>query len=86
MVKNCDDSHFPAENQLTQMPQYNPNLPPLSGLILSMFNTYNPRQTLRNIATRSRASRSTIRKHIRQLIHAGLLRKHGKGKGTWYTM
>ena len=81
-----DSSHFPAREELRNMPKYNPDLPPLAGHILGLFATTEPRQTLRSIAARSRASRSTIRKRINELIRAGHLRKHGKGKATWYTL
>ena len=67
-------------------PEYDPALPPLSGIILGLFRPWDPRWTLRAIVSRTRRSRSTIKKRIGELLRAGLLRKHGKGKATWYTL
>jgi hypothetical protein len=30
--------------------------------------------------------RNTIKYHLRELLRAGLARKHGRGKATWYTL
>jgi predicted HTH transcriptional regulator len=85
MTKDKSGCFLTAEDYKT-MREYDPALPPLSGRILGLFKLYEPRWTLRDIASRSRASRATIRKRIGELIRAGLLRKHGKGKSTWYSL
>lgn len=79
-------SHFPTAEDYKTMPQYDPALPPLSGRILGLFKPSQPRQTLRDITLHTRASRSTLKKYIGDLIRSGHLRKRGKGRATWYTL
>ena len=32
------------------------------------------------------ANRSTVKKRISELLNANILQRHGKGKGTWYSL
>ncbi len=83
-MKKIDKDGFlvndPAE------PEYDPALPPLSGEILGLFTPFHPRQAMTDILDRTRASRSTVKRRLRQLIRAGLLQRRGKGRETWYTL
>ena len=85
MAKN-DFDHILTEEQLRQIPRYDPTLSPLAGHILSLFSVTKPRLMMRTIVRRTPMSPSTIRKCINHLIREGFMRRHGKGKGTWYTM
>lgn len=40
--------------------------------------------TVREAAQLTGANRNTIKQHLRQLVHQGLLRREGEGKGSWY--
>ena len=60
------------------------NLPELSGQILSVVKEHG-RATISDIEAITRANRNTIKVRLRELVTDGLLAKHGKAKGTWYT-
>ena len=59
-------------------------LPDLSEQILAIAKDHG-RTTISDIEVISRANRNTIKVRLRELVTDGLLVKHGKGKGTWYT-
>ena len=44
------------------------------------------RVTVREAEKLTGVSRNTIKFHIQKLVSEGLLKKHGRGKGTWYTL
>ncbi|MBF0202506.1 MAG: Fic family protein [Desulfamplus sp.] len=60
------------------------NLPALSEQILSIIKEHG-RATISDIEVTTGANRNTIKVRLRELVTDGLLVKHGKGKGTWYT-
>lgn len=60
------------------------NLPELSGQILSIVKEHG-RATISDIEAITRANRNTIKVKLRELTTSGLLARHGKAKGTWYT-
>jgi len=43
------------------------------------------RLTMSHAVDRTGANRNTIKVHLRQLVAQGRLRRHGGGRGTWYT-
>ena len=85
-MSKSDSDQIPTKSSFEAQPEYDPALPPLSGHILSLFYSHQPRRTLRDIARRTHASRSTLKKYISELIRSGHLRKRGKGRATWYTL
>ena len=84
-MKDSSDLFITWE-QASKIPCYNPDIPPLSGQILSMLYPSEPRCTLKQIVESTRKHPNTVKKHVRDLVRAGLLRKHGKGRATWYTL
>ena len=58
-------------------------LPPLSAALLQLARA-GTRLTVRNAVTLTSANRNTVKLHLKQLVHRGLLRQEGRGKGTWY--
>lgn len=61
-------------------------LAPLSGLSESLLEIVRShgRVTIRDAVSLTGASRNTVKDHVRRLVEAGQLVKHGLGRGTWY--
>jgi predicted HTH transcriptional regulator len=85
-MKNDDSGCFLTDEDFRTLPQYNPEIPPLAGQILGLLSRAAPRLTTDYIVLRTRAPRSTIKLYLRKLVKNGFLRRHGRGKGTWYTL
>ncbi len=62
---------------LTQLPQ-------LSGQILELIKSRG-RITVAEAVVLTGANRNTIKKHLEGLLAAGQIRRHGVGKGSWYS-
>ena len=58
-------------------------LPSLSARIVEIAQERG-RVSVAEAATATNASRNTVKDHIRRLVTAGHLRRHGAGRGTWY--
>jgi Fic family protein len=58
-------------------------LAPLSEKLMGIVREYG-RVTVREAAAITQANRSTIKEHLKQLVDAGRLARHGQGRGTWY--
>jgi Fic family protein len=58
-------------------------LPALSADILELAKAHG-RLTISQIVQLTGANRNTAKKHLHTLVTAGLLDKHGTGRGTWY--
>jgi len=58
-------------------------LAPLSEKILGLVREHD-RVTVRDAATATGANRNTVKDHLKRLVKAGQLAKHGRGRGTWY--
>ena len=61
------------------------NLSELSAQILSIIKEHG-RLTIADIEAITRANRNTIKVRLRELVTEGFLVKHGKAKGTRYTV
>ena len=59
------------------------NLPDLSARILEIARERG-RVTVADAAKATGTSRNTVKDHVRRLVTAGHLTKHGAGRGTWY--
>ncbi len=59
------------------------DIPPLSQEILELTKGRG-KITVRDAVKITGANRNTIKNHIQQLVHKGLLKQMGIGKGTWY--
>jgi Fic family protein len=59
------------------------NLPELSVQILELCRSRG-RVTVAEAVKTTGANRNTIKDHIKALTHAGHLRRHGAGRGSWY--
>jgi Fic family protein len=60
-----------------------PPLAPLSEKLLSIVLEHG-RVTVREAAVLTGANRNTIKDHLKRLVDGGRLRRHGRGRGTWY--
>jgi hypothetical protein len=85
-MKNDDSGCFKTDEDFRTLPQYNPDIPPFAAKILGLLSRSDPRLTVDCIVRRTQAPRSTIHLYLRKLVKNGFLRRHGKGKGTWYTL
>jgi Fic family protein len=61
------------------------DLPELSVQILELAREHG-RVTIANVSKATEASRNTIKDHIRILTDKGHLKRHGAGRGTWYSL
>ncbi|OJW49109.1 MAG: AsnC family transcriptional regulator [Alphaproteobacteria bacterium 41-28] len=57
----------------------------LSANILEVIQAHG-RLHIRDLETITKAKRSTLKKHIQDLINSDQLVRHGKGRATWYTL
>jgi len=60
-----------------------PPMAPLSEKLLSIVLEHG-RVTVREAAVLTGANRNTIKDHLKRLVDGGRLRRHGRGRGTWY--
>ena len=56
---------------------------PLSAAILALA-LERGRVTVRDVVASAGANRNTVKLHVQQLVSAGQLVPHGRGRGTWY--
>jgi predicted HTH transcriptional regulator len=61
------------------------NQPQLAQGILDLLRTRG-QITMGELETLTGQSRHRLRRHLANLVRDQLLRQHGKGKGTWYTL
>jgi len=61
------------------------NLPALSARIMALFKAHQ-RLQMKEIITLTRGRRATIKLRLTELLEAGYLRRHGQGRGTWYSL
>ena len=60
-------------------------LPDLTQRILDAFDA-SARRTIAELAEITGGNRNTLKVRLRELVTAGRLRRHGKGRATWYTL
>jgi len=60
-------------------------LPELAAKLLDYARDHG-RVTMNDIATKTGASRNTLKEHLRRLLAQGHLVRHGTGKATWYAL
>ena len=60
------------------------DLPALSVQILELFSK-NDRLTIAEIVKLTGANKNTLKVRLRELVDAGRLQQHGKGRATWYS-
>jgi len=60
-------------------------LPPLAEQLLA-FTRDHGRLTMAAAIELTGANRNTLKVHLRRLVASGRLHRHGRGKGTWYTL
>ena len=60
-------------------------MPELAGQILNLIHEHG-RLRIAEITKMTGANRSTIKKHLTNLVIQGNILRHGKGKATWYTL
>jgi Fic family protein len=61
------------------------DLPDLSLHILEALRE-NARLTIAELASITHANRNTLKVHLRELVSAGRVRRHGKARATWYSL
>jgi len=60
-------------------------LPQLSVTILELLRKHN-RLSISEIVKHSGANQNTLKVGLRELVKAGRVRRHGKGRATWYSL
>ena len=60
-------------------------MPALSADILELAKEMG-RVTTNEIVMATKAKRATVRRRLEELVRSQLIRQHGKGKGTWYSL
>ena len=73
------------ESKVEQESKLLMQLPELSLQILYMVRSRG-KATISEIITVTDANRNTVKRHLEKLVGSNRLRKHGAGKGTWYTL
>jgi len=58
---------------------------PLSAQILSLLNEHG-RLSISELAHMTTANRNTLKKHLTHMVQSLHIARHGKGRGTWYTL
>ncbi|MBL4771101.1 MAG: Fic family protein [Planctomycetes bacterium] len=71
--------------KLTQEKLLEASLPKLSLQILTHIQNHE-RASVADLATITQTSRNTIKDHLKRLVHSNQLARHGKGRGTWYSL
>jgi len=61
------------------------NLPILSARIMALFKAHQ-RLQMKQIIKLTNGRRATIKLRLSELLEAGYLRRHGQGRGTWYSL
>ena len=61
------------------------NLPALSARIMALFKEHE-RLQMKQIIKLTRGRRATIKLRLSELLEAGYLKRHGAGRGTWYSL
>ena len=61
------------------------NLPWLSAKIMALFKDHQ-RLQMHDIIKLTNGRRATIKLRLSELIDSGYLRRHGQGRGTWYSL
>ncbi len=61
------------------------HITPLSAQILLLLNEHG-RLTISELVEMTAANRNTLKKHLIQMVQSLHIAKHGKGRGTWYTL
>lgn len=61
------------------------NIPALSVKIMALFKEHQ-RLQMHDIIKLTRGRRATIKLRLNELIDAGYLKRHGQGRGTWYSL
>lgn len=71
--------------KLTQEQLLQAKLPKLSIQILSHIKNHE-RASVADLANITQVSRNTIKGHIQRLVESNYLIRHGRGRGTWYSL
>ncbi len=87
-MKNTDSTETTEDCESENRGLYDLTVPPVGAEILRRIE-HEKRVTLASLCglhTFRNVSRSTIKHHLSQLVARGYARRHGRGKGTWYTL
>lgn len=60
-------------------------LPTLSVKVLDLFRTHD-RLTIAQMVELTSANKNTLKVRLRELVEAGRIKRHGKARGTWYSL
>ncbi|MBI2706770.1 MAG: Fic family protein [Proteobacteria bacterium] len=60
-------------------------MPELSATIIDLIQQHG-RLSVRDLETITGGNRSTLKKHLQELVESKYLLRHGKGRATWYTV
>jgi predicted HTH transcriptional regulator len=71
------------EEKVSHEKMLNLYLPPLSAKIVVLFSKHG-RLTIKDLENITKANRSTLKKHVSNLVKGNHITQHGKGKATWY--
>ncbi|MDR2609617.1 MAG: Fic family protein [Rickettsiales bacterium] len=71
------------EEKVSHEKMLNLYLPPLSAKIVVLLSKHG-RLTIKDLENITKANRSTLKKHVSNLVKGDHITQHGKGKATWY--
>ena len=84
LKKQKDRLAWRLENE-TVAPEDEAELPELSVRVLTLLARYG-RRTSAELAVDTEANPNTLKLRLRELVDAGRVRRHGKGRATWYSL
>ncbi|GJL94922.1 MAG: cell division protein Fic [Hyphococcus sp.] len=83
LKKQKDNLARRLENESASASDEN-DLPELSVQVLALLREHK-RQTIAQLADATGANRNTLKVRLRELVDAGIIKRHGKARATWYS-
>lgn len=71
------------DRKVSREKMLNLRFPPLSAKVLILLSKH-VRLTMKDLENITKANRSTLKKHVSNLVRCNHITQHGKGKATWY--
>ena len=87
LSRKLEKEQMDREQLENGQPQTNDDadLPTLSVQVLGLFRK-NDRLTIAEMVELTHANQNTLKVRLRELVNAGKLQRHGKGRATWYSL
>lgn len=84
-LRSLQKQKLHLEQKVSREKMLNLYLPPLSAQILSLISKHG-RLSIKDLENITKANRSTLKKHVFNLVKSNHIIQHGKGKATWYVI